>query len=95
MTMPNKRGRKPKPAAESSPTECLRERVNIGALWDVASRELAARWRPQGRGPVLRAGTSPQDGQHLVDVAGLALWPPPSPKPDFGRWVGMADVLLV
>ena len=52
--MQNKRGRKPKPAAEKPPTECLRECVNIGALRDVASREISARWRPQENGPVLR-----------------------------------------
>ena len=52
--MQNKRGRKPKPAAEKPPTECLRECVNICALRDVASRGLSARWRPHENGPVLR-----------------------------------------
>ena len=52
--MQSKRGRKPKPAAEKPPTECLRERVNAAALRDVASRELSARWRPHENSPVLR-----------------------------------------
>ena len=52
--MQSKRGRKPKPAAEKPPTECLRERVNAAALRDIASRELSARWRPHENGPVLR-----------------------------------------
>ena len=52
--MQSKRGRKPKPAAEKPPIECLRERVNAAALRDIASRELSARWRPHENGPVLR-----------------------------------------
>ena len=58
----------------------------------MAAAQIARRLRKLGGEPVLRAGVTTDNGCHLIDVKGLAIFEPAALEAEINQWPGVVSV---
>ncbi|MEO7009760.1 MAG: ribose-5-phosphate isomerase A, partial [Caldimonas sp.] len=58
----------------------------------MAAAQIARRLRKLGGEPVLRVGVTTDNGGHLIDVKGLAIFEPAALESEINQWPGVVSV---